>query len=264
MRAFLLLLLSACQTSLVPATPIPGEDPSQAYEALLQRIVTEDGYVRWERLRQDRQALDAYVAWLTRPGALPEDPAAAHAVWLNAYNAWVLYGVLETDVQDSVQELPGWVPEPGAGFFLERTYNLGGSHYSLYVAEHSYIRAGMKDWRDHAALNCASASCPPLRSELFVAERLDAQLDDQVRRWVDDPIRGFRKDGETLVFSPIFDWFEADFPVADGSLCTLLAPYAKAERRALLTASPDCPTVYFRYDWRLNRPEVAGQVPPRP
>lgn len=254
----LLLLLSACQTALVPSTPVPAHDPSPEYEALLKRVVTPDGYVHWDRLRADHAALDAYVAWLTRPGALPDDPRAAHATWLNAYNAWTLYGVLELDVTTSVKEVPGWVPEPGSGFFLERTYELGGSHYSLYTAEHTCIRAGIGDWRDHAALNCASASCPPLRAELYDPARLDAQLDEQVQRWADDPVRGWRQEGDTYVFSPIFQWFEADFPVGEGGLCGLLGPYATGDRRAILQAgaASGCPAAFFEYDWRLNRPVV--------
>ena len=38
----------------------------------------------------------------------------------------------------------------------------------------------------HYAVNCASIGCPALRDEAFVAERLDAQLDDGVRRFLGD------------------------------------------------------------------------------
>lgn len=250
------LLLTACQTSMAPSTPPPSVDPSPAYEAWLGQVVTADGYVDWTSAAKDHDPLDRYVAWLARPGALPDDPAEAHAVWLNAYNAWTMYGVLQTGIPASVKDVPGWIPEPGSGFFVERTYVLGGSHYSLYVAEHSYIRAGIQDWRDHAALNCASMSCPPLRRELYAAARLDAQLDDQVRRWANDPVRGWRLDGDTVVFTPILDWFAADLPDTPGSPCSVLAPFATGDRAATLQnmAAAGCPHRFFEYDWRLNRP----------
>jgi len=262
----LLSLLSlGCQTAVTVPVDAPATDPSPAYQQLLQRVVTGDGYVRWQALEQDHTALDAYVAWLARPGALPDDPAAAHATWLNAYNAWTLYGVLDTGVPDSVKDVPGWLPQDGSGFFLERTWALGERRVSLYTAEHTWIRGQIGDWRDHAALNCASASCPPLRRELYRADTLDAQLDDQVRRWADDPVRGWRLEGDTFVFSPIFSWFEEDFPTGDGGLCALLAPHATGARQAELRAGAarGCPTATFTYDWRLNRPQVRGQVPPR-
>lgn len=263
-RALFPLLLMACQSAVNPPVPVPASDPSAAYQALLQRVVTPDGYVDWDLLERDHQALDDYVAWLSRPGALPADPVAAHATWLNAYNAWTLYGVLDTGTPDSVRDVAGWVPQPGSGFFLERTYTLGGQRVSLYVAEHTHIRAEIGDWRDHAALNCASASCPPLRQELYDPSRLDAQLDDQVRRWADDPIRGWQVEGETFTFSPIFSWFEADFPTSNGGLCALLAPYAQTRSARLVQgAEAGCSTTFFTYDWRLNRPEVRNQPPAR-
>lgn len=258
-------VLAACQTAQQPGVAVPTEDPSAAYEALLAEVVTEDGYVHWEQLQDKRAPLDAYVAWLTRPGALPSDRDAAHATWLNAYNAWVLYGVLEAGIPASVKDVPGWVPQPGSGFFLEKTYALGELRVSLYVAEHTHVRGGFSDWRDHAALNCASGSCPPLRRELFDPRRLDAQLDDQTRRWANDPVRGWRLDGQTVVLSPLFEWYAEDYPERPGGVCELLAEHATAERRRELTdaMSNGCKTAYFAYDWRLNRPELAAQIPPR-
>lgn len=256
-----LVVLVACQTPVTSPAPLAGDDPSGAYEALLGRVVTPDGFVRWAALEEDHAALDAYVAWLARPGALPEDHDAAHATWLNAYNAWTLYGVLDTGVPASVKAVPGWLPREGSGFFLERTYDLGGRRVSLYTAEHTWIRGEFHDWRDHAALNCASASCPPLRRELYHPERLEAQLDDQVRRWVDDPVRGWKVEGDTGVFNPIFSWFAGDFPATDAGLCGLLGPYAVGERqRALETlGATGCPHRFFEYDWRLNHPPRGGK-----
>lgn len=240
-------------------------DPSPAYEALLRRVVTEDGYVDWGALRADREPLDAYVAWLARPGAVPEPTDAAHATWLNAYNAWTLFEVLEAGTPASVRDVSGWVPEPGSGFFLERTFDLGGQRVSLYTAEQVWIRPTFEDWRDHAAINCASASCPALRRDLFRADTLDAQLDDAARRWADDPVRGWHREGQTFVFSPIFTWYADDFPGGDDELCALLAGYATGARKAALQAgdAAGCPTAFFEYDWRLNHPAVREQVPPR-
>jgi hypothetical protein len=87
-RTTLLLLLTGCQTA-VSVDPVPLQDPSADYEALLHRVVTDKGYVRWDQLQEDHAALDAYVAWLARAHAEPEDSTEAHALWLNAYNAWV-------------------------------------------------------------------------------------------------------------------------------------------------------------------------------
>jgi hypothetical protein len=254
---------AGCQTVAPVRVPVPEKDPSAAWEAQLARVVTPDGYVDWDPLVADRSALDAYVAWLSRDGAVPSEPAAAHAWWLNAYNAWTMAGVLDAGVPSSVKDVPGWLPEPGSGFFLEVTWSAGGRPVSLYHAEHVEIRPVFADARDHAALNCASASCPPLRAELYAAAKLEDQLNDQARRWANDPVRGFRVEGNTVVMTPIVQWFEVDFPGGQTGSCAWWARHASPERRAELAALPACVPAYFEYDWRLNRPEVAGQVPPR-
>jgi hypothetical protein len=41
----------------------------------------------------------------------------------------------------------------------------------------------------HAAVNCASIGCPALRPEAFTADRLEAQLDDGMQRFMADRTR---------------------------------------------------------------------------
>ena len=83
---------------------------------------------------------------------------------------------------------------------------------SLNDVEHKILREQHKDARLHAAINCASYSCPPLRNEAFTADKLDAQLEEQMRKFVNDPKRNridFAKG--RLRLSKIFDWFKKDF-----------------------------------------------------
>lgn len=254
---FSTVLACACQIPVAsPATP--ADDPSNAYEAWLGEVATGDGYVRWDAVHADTAPLDAYVGWIARPEAVPAERAAAHAFWLNSYNALVLHAVVALGVTGSVKEVPGWIPEPGSGFFLEHTHTIGGESLSLYVHEHRRVRAQFSDLRDHAALNCASASCPPLRDTLYTAADLDRELDDQMRRWVADPLRGVRIEGDELVLSPIFHWFVSDFGGDRRGLCEVLHPYAEEPlaRRLQQASAAGCPHRVFDYDWSLN-------VPPR-
>ncbi len=41
--------------------------------------------------------------------------------------------------------------------------------------------------RVHFAIVCASRSCPKLRSEVYHASRLDGQLDERARAFINDP-----------------------------------------------------------------------------
>ena len=105
---------------------------------------------------------------------------------------------------------------------------------------------------DHAAIVCASLSCPPLRREPYRAATLDAQLEDNVRRWLEDPRKGVRIDrsARRLYLSPILDWFAEDFgdgvlPFVAAHLTSQDAAWIRAQGKALRVR-------YLHYDWRLN------------
>ena len=58
---------------------------------------------------------------------------------------------------------------------------------SLDNIEHGTLRKKYNDPRIHFALVCASISCPRLRNEAYMADKLDAQLDDQGQGIPDQP-----------------------------------------------------------------------------
>jgi hypothetical protein len=83
---------------------------------------------------------------------------------------------------------PGIASIRDIGSLLRPVWNreagrVGRRARSLGEIEHEILRP-LGDPRIHGAIVCASVSCPPLRREPFAAARLDAQLDDQMRRWL--------------------------------------------------------------------------------
>lgn len=258
----MIALLLACRTTLVAPVPAPAADPTQAYADLLARVVTNEGFVDYDLLAVNRAPLDAYVAWLGRARNQPHTPDGGLAMYLNAYNALVLFSVLEHGRPASVKDVPGrWVSTPGAGFFVDTAFAVGRDHLSLWEIEHERIRRRSEDLRAHAAMNCASRSCPPMVRSVFKEKVLDAQLDRQMKRWINDPERGVRVDGDEAVFSPIFDWFSADFHLWTGGddPCTTAAAYAQPELATNLKtlAARGCPHRFADYDWRLNDAKAA-------
>jgi hypothetical protein len=225
--------------------------------------------VDYPTLRADRAALDVFVAQLALGSAPRDRENAQHAFWLNAYNALVLWTVLEDGLDEtgaSVMDVDGWLPIRGSGFFFERAYVIQGMPTSLWEIEHERLRGRVMDYRDHAALNCAGRSCPPLRPELYSQKDIQDQLDDQMGRWLADQVRGARFDGETVVFSPIFSWYAHDFEFlsAGDDLCTLAARHSVGGRRERFksAANAGCPHSFFEYDWSLNdatRPAPSGE-----
>ena len=251
-----LLFALACRTTLTTDVD-PDGDPRKAYGKLLADVVTDDGLVDYDLLDKRRKALDRFVAWLATDEAhMGKKAKQRHAYWLNAYNALVLFQVLERDRPESVLTPSGWIPKPGAAFFVETAFIVGGEAVSLSEIEHERVRMLELDYRDHAALNCASMSCPPLRAELYTPGELQNQLHDQMARWVMDDERGVRVEGDEAVFNPIFDWFARDFVFTSAGmdLCEIAATYATGSKQAQLQRISEngCAHRFFEYNWSLN------------
>jgi hypothetical protein len=261
---FALVGAIGCRESMYPKVTPPDRAPEAAYEAMLAEVVTEDGYVDYDALEAGREPLDKFVAWLATDQAIRGRPTGdKHALYLNAYNALVLFQVLERGRPASVLDVEGVLPVRGSGFFYETQFQIEDDWLSLAEIENERIRWMELDHRDHAALNCASMSCPPLRAELYVRERLEQQLRDQMRRWIDDERRGVRIEGNEAVFSPIFDWYARDFEffTAGKDPCEMASYFADRKKadKLLELSERGCPRRYFTYDWSLNDASAAGE-----
>lgn len=207
------------------------------------------------RVRVDYRGLARSEAWPrllanladTRPDALPSR-AARLAFWINAYNILAIQVVLAhypiDDIRDAGSLLrPVWKRDAGG---------VGGREVSLGWIEHEVLRP-LGEPRIHAAIVCASASCPALRREPFRAATLDDQLDDAMRRLLTDPDKGLRidRERETLWLSRIFSWFRDDFE-AEGGIVAVARRYANEADRAWLERHPSPRVRFLDYDWRLN------------
>lgn len=167
------------------------------------------------------------------------------AFYINAYNAVSIQGILD-----------GYSPSTiwsRIRFFKRRKYDLFNTSISLYDLEHERIM-NEGEPRIHFAIVCSSKSCPPLLNELYSAGRLDAQLDDVTRRFVNNPASN-RLDIETrsAELSRIFDWYRDEFEAeGDGSLQKFVARYVDdpAVRQSLETE--DWSIRFMDYDWSLN------------
>ncbi len=252
----LLLALLGCRTVMTSDAEISG-NPIRQWERVLAQSVTDEGLVDYDHLEANREALDKYVAWVhsSKPWE-GKKTRERHALYLNAYNALVLFQVLERDRPPSVLEPRGWIPKGGSAFFVETAFVMGPDTLSLSEIEHERIRMKELDYRDHAAMNCASMSCPPMRPEVYLPVNLDAQLTDQMNRWMQDERTGVRIEGDVAVFNPIFDWFERDFwfTTAGMDRCEIAAQHTTGakQKKLLELHEQGCPHRTFDYDWALN------------
>lgn len=261
-RLLLLLpaLLAGCSVTVGPKVPPPKIDPSAAWEAVLHQVVDDDGYVDYDKLAAHRKPLDAYVAWLST-GRMPIAGEARLAYQLNAYNALVLWLVLDVGRPASVLDVPPtafWPGGPGAGFYHQRMFRFGADRLSLARIENERIRNPAQDIRVYAAMNGGCRSDPPLRGALYRGDRIDFQLQDQMSRWIMDEDRGVRIEHGVAVFNPIFHHYAHDFATwtAGDDLCTIAAGFAWGDLQTRLESLADkgCPHRFFKWDGRLNQP----------
>lgn len=194
----------------------------------------------------DQPTFKAYLDAIgkTDPATL-KTPKAQLAFWINAYNAHTINAVLAHWPKiDSVTQ-----PYPDFGFFKRSEMLVGGKKYSLNDIENTVIRPTFNDPRIHAALNCASISCPPLLGHAFQASTLDAQLDQVMGAFINDAKRNkIGADGVQL--SEIFNWYKDDFKAA-GGVKAYFKKFLKdpAQLKALEAAQ----LKFMPYNWNLNK-----------
>lgn len=219
------------------------------FDGLLRRFV-RSGLVEYTGMQKERATLDGYLRQVRQAAPAAWDRQAQLAFWINAYNACVIRGVLDHRPLQSVKDVEG--------FFDGLRYDVAGRSLTLNEIEAEGRALG--DWRMHFGVVCASSSCPLLRSEAYVADRLDAQLTEQTRNFLQDRQRGQRIDGGTWWISKIFDWYTADFMPGQGGLFRKLVPQKLLpvlqpylDESTVYTISGTSLTIRFlQYDWTLN------------
>jgi hypothetical protein len=256
--AVLLCACSGARVEPVDTSLASGvDDADELFTGLLDDHVT-DGHVDYAALCTDPR-LERYLAWLSVTDPESLDGNGALATWINAYNAYTLKLIVDNYPVESINDL-----HAGGRILAHATRRtawdkrfvvVGGETFSLNDVEHDIIRKRFDDFRIHFALVCAARSCPPLRDEAYTAARLDAQLEDQGRRFLSQTDKNrFDLDARTAYLSPIFKWYRGDFGETDEDLLRAIAPFVgdAAVRSQLESAPGDWRVEHTHYDWRLN------------
>jgi hypothetical protein len=181
------------------------------------------------------------------------------AFLVNAYNAFTVEKILTRYPSiKSIREFGTVFGNP----WKDKFFTLFGEPSYLDQVEHEILRKEgvYDDPRVHVAVVCASIGCPMLRNEAFTAERLEAQLEDAMRRFMSDRSRNrYNPQAKRLEISKIFDWYGKDFERGHkgyasvkgtaGRYADLLAD-APADREAVRSQAAE--VTFLDYDWALN------------
>jgi len=270
-KLFLTLLLALLPLA---ATAQSFDHDHKPWATLLKKHVvlindSKSSQVRYAGFAQDRAELKAYLATLskvTQAEFNTWNKAQQMAFLINAYNAFTVEKILiRYPNLKSIRDFGLVIGNP----FKDKFFTLLGREHSLDMIEHETLRkpGAYNEPRVHFAVNCASTGCPMLREEPYVATRLDAQLEEQTRRFLSDRSRNrYNVQDNALEVSQIFKWFESDWSSGYRGFDGKSPPMQSREQffakyAALLTDSPAQQQIiadrkatirHLDYDWTLN------------
>jgi len=193
------------------------------------------------------------------------------AFWINSYNAFTIKAIIDHYPIQRSFTLVGifYAPKNSIlqipGVWKKLQFQAVGQNVTLDHIEHGILRKEFNEPRIHAAINCASISCPDLRNEAYIADKIDKQLDDSSKNFVNSKTKGvlIDKNESKIKVSKIFKWFGDDFfsnyhkqefnDKSDKQNGTLgfIYKYINDDEKFFLLNS-NYKLKYMSYDWSLN------------
>ncbi len=216
-----------------------------SWTTLLSKYVDEEGHVNYAGIKSQENELDAYLKILSAHH--PTDDWSKNeqlAFWINAYNAFTVKLIVKNYPVKTIKDLGGSIYKVNTPWDI-KFIKIGEETYDLNNLEHGIIRKDFEEPRIHFAVNCASVSCPALRNEAYTADRLDEQLDDQAKNFINDKTKN-QLTAENARLSKIFSWFRGDFSKGENTVIKFINTYSDVK------ISEKTKISYVDYDWNLN------------
>lgn len=230
-------LFALAYAGLAQTGPISKLDHS-AWGRVLAQYESREARVDYGALKSHGSPdLQEYLRQLAGPWPKSLTLNERKAALIDAYNALTVNWIVQNYPVPSIWR----TSHP----FTEARHEVDGRKVSLEQIETELRNMG--DPRIHAALVCASISCPPLRREAYVPEQLERQLDDNVRSWLKNPeLNRFDPANRKAEVSMIFDWYKSDFEKNGSSVLLFLSRFAP------VVTEPGLKLTYRNYNWGLN------------
>lgn len=224
----------------------------KSYGQILQKYARADGvdYLALQKQQSVLQKIQQDFSAVTEHEYKAWSAEQQKVFWINAYNVNIMQLVAQHYPIKTVRDLG----VPFFGPWFQHSLSLLGEKRSLRDIE-NLLRDKYADPRAYFALACGTKSCPVLRSEPYVAEKLNRQLDEAGVRFVQDKTRNrFDDEHREIYFSRIFLWHKSEFG-RDKKLLRFLKPYLSQSMREHLN-DHEMRLYYLDYDWALNDASV--------
>ncbi|MEM9337301.1 MAG: DUF547 domain-containing protein [Bacteroidota bacterium] len=207
------------------------------------KAYVKDGLVAYDQISENPASLNKLIEEIGRSAKLNASSNTDKALLINAYNLYVIKGIVEAYPVNSPQAIPS--------FFDRKSITIAGRKISLNELEKEVLLKQTEDPRLHFVLVCAAKGCPKIISEAYRPENLEDQLDRQTRLALNDnAFTRVNYSQQSIELSRIFQWYRSDFLKDNKSIVSFLNKYRtnKIGETYALT--------YYRYDWTLNATEV--------
>ncbi len=208
------------------------------YASFLKKYVSSSGNVNYDKIKANKAELETITNQLAE--TKPNEKWSKNekmAYFINIYNVFTIKAVVDNYPIKSIKDI--------SNVWDKKTIPQGKILYSLSEIENKILRK-MGDSRIHFAINCASYSCPKLENEVFMSEKLEKQLENATKEFVNDKTKNIISEKEIKI-SNIFDWYSSDFKDDAGSVIDFLNKYSmtKIDKKAK--------TRFAEYNWSLNK-----------
>ncbi len=232
---FLKVILICTYIAIIPRSTTVQPDYS-GYKEILKNTVTASGEVDYSSIiRNYKSQLDQFLNQLASVKSDELDNDQRLAFWINTYNAFTIKLITEHWPVKSIKDIADGKP------WDKVEISLNGKEYSLNQIENEIIRTQFNDARIHFAINCAAVSCPPLLNEPYYGNKLNEQLDERTRKFINN-IKYNQLSQVSLNLSQVFSWYQHDF----NGVISFIKKYS--EKNINKNAS-----IRFNvYDWAIN------------
>ncbi|MHC4076287.1 MAG: DUF547 domain-containing protein [Planctomycetota bacterium] len=244
-------------------------------EYILNTFVDEQGLVNYKKLKRKSDRLRKLLRKFAeldpkRYEAWPEKDKIAF--WLNAYNLQTLRIIVDNyPIQAIRLLLVLWPPDDIRhirGIWSKYKFLIMDEQFTLDELKQRFFRGQFDEPRLFFAVSYASLSSPLLRNEPYTAEKLDEQLDEQVKKFLScsDNFRIDRSENKVFL-SSIFQpsWFGTEFVSRYGTDKKFKdhRPESRAVLNFIINYIPQADAdflevenytiKYTKYNWLLNQ-----------
>ena len=232
-------------------------NPQDLYDLVLKKY-DKFGYIKYKELCGDSK-LAEYVSYLQSIDPKKLTPASNElAYWINEYNAFTLKLICDHYPLKSINDLNTGIgilrPLFGATVMDKKLIPFNEEKISLNDIVKKEIWTKFKDPRIYFALVFGAKDCPPLRDEPYEGGKINLQLNEQARLFLNDTTKNyFDVKKRTAYLSSIFKWHENDFGKNKEEMLIYISRFLpKNITSDILAFTKKWDVVYKDFNWSLN------------